>query len=85
MKLTRILNNRRFRRAYDRFCGDAVLIAMLAAAFWCIGYAISRFVDRSADILTAVIDWCGYHPFVPSITIALMIGACVYADSRCGK
>lgn len=85
MKLIALLNSRRFRRAYDRFCGDAVLIAALAAVCWMIGYAIARFVERSADILTAVIDWCGYHPFVPAITIALMIGACVVADVRCGK
>jgi len=85
MKLTRILNNRRFRRVYDRICGNGVLFALICFAFWCIGYAISWFVDRSAEILTAVIDWCGYHPFVPSVTIALMIGACVWMDYRCGR
>lgn len=73
------------RRLYDRICGEAVLIAILCAAFFGVGYCIHLFVERSAEILTRVIDWCGFHPFVPSITIALMIGACVVADVRCGK
>jgi hypothetical protein len=73
------------RRLFDRVSGATMMIVLICAAFWAIGFFVSRLVDRSAEILTIVIDWCGYHPFVPSITIALMIGACVVADVRCGK
>lgn len=73
------------RRLFDRASGFTMMAMLLGAVFWCIGYAISRFVDRSSEILSVVIDWCGYHPFVPAVTIALMIGACVVADVRCGK
>lgn len=73
------------RRLFDRVSGGTMMIVLICAVFWAIGFFVSRLVDRSAEILTIVIDWCGYHPFVPSITIALMIGACVWLDYRCGK
>jgi hypothetical protein len=73
------------RRLFDRVSGGTMMIIILCAAVLGIGWCIGAFVEFGAQVLTVVIDWCGLHPFVPSVAIALMIGACVVADVRCGK
>lgn len=74
-----------YRRAvFDHICGEAILIAVAAVIFWCVGYFITRCVDGGMAVLTAVIDWCGAHPVITFGTIALMIGVCVWVDCRCG-
>lgn len=73
------------RRLFDRASGFTMMVVLLGAVFFGTGWCISRFVKGATAVLTRVIDWCGYHPFVPAVTIALMIGACVWLDYRCGK
>ena len=73
------------RRLFDRVSGGTMMIIILCAAVLGVGWCIGAFVEWGAQVLTVVIDWCGYHPFVPSITIALMIGACVVLDCRIGN
>jgi hypothetical protein len=73
------------RRLFDRASGFTMMVVLLGAAFFGTGWCIARFVNGATDVLTRVIDWCGYHPFVPSITIALMIAACVVIDCMCGE
>ncbi len=73
------------RRLWDRLSGWTMTVVLICVVFFGIGWSINRIVERGTVILTHVIDWCGYHPFVPAVTIALMIAGCVWLDYRCGK
>ena len=85
MKLMQLFNNRRFRRAYDRICGEGVLIAIICAVFWLIGYSITYVCEHAVEIMTAVIDWCGEHAALVAIVMVAMIAACVVIDWRIGE
>ena len=73
------------RRLFDRVSGFTMLVVLLGAAFFGTGWCIARFVNGATAVLTRVIDWCGYHPFVPFAVIALMIVGCVWLDYRSGE
>ena len=85
MKLLNYICSRKFRRVYDRICGEGVMIAILGAVCWLIGFSINWLCENSTVILTRVIDWAGEHAIAVALVMALMIAACVVIDCLCGE